>query len=372
MGKKRRSKPKPLLSVKGIVHLQNSFVQPSEENGLLTTVGGSKESKLVLAPNYGYGIPASELAAKENSNDKENHEEESNSGTEQSETDLAESANGSANNNQRSSDKGDNEESVAQLVRNIGGGKGLPLYKKDVVEDRNLPAEKEPEVIDLEPMDEETKAQTEEFYASLGLKNPNQANELVGINTSENTAVAASPSDQQQPQTSSQNTTDATPQTDSIADYYKTYCKYYYSVTPDPLSEYPLDFNSMIDPATDPNIDESVIELARMAQKARRAMDSAIAAKRAETQKLKKKEESKMLSEIDAYDPLPMEVVENEYEVANVNSETTLTQYWDYVKENPHDFNRWTYLIHYAETMVSFTSDDKNIVLNVLQMKIMD
>src|SRR5712671_1213451 len=78
MGKKksRPKKPKPLLFLQGILHLQNSFVQPTQESGLLSTVGGGlSEQGLVLAPNYGYGIPASALEATNNKKEKEEDEE---------------------------------------------------------------------------------------------------------------------------------------------------------------------------------------------------------------------------------------------------------------------------------------------------------
>jgi hypothetical protein len=56
MGKKR----KPLLAEGGIVHLKNSFVHPTDESGLLNTVGGRQEQPLMLASGaYGYGIPVS-------------------------------------------------------------------------------------------------------------------------------------------------------------------------------------------------------------------------------------------------------------------------------------------------------------------------
>lgn len=71
MGKKK----KPLLAEQGIVHLKNSFVHPSDQSGLLKTVGGAKEQPLVLASgNYGYGIPlsvAKKAAERENNNDEQ-------------------------------------------------------------------------------------------------------------------------------------------------------------------------------------------------------------------------------------------------------------------------------------------------------------
>lgn len=48
------------MAEQGILHLKSSFVHPSDESGLLTTVGGRQEQPLVLSSgNYGYGIPAS-------------------------------------------------------------------------------------------------------------------------------------------------------------------------------------------------------------------------------------------------------------------------------------------------------------------------
>lgn len=56
MGKRRQ---KPLLADQGILHLKSCFVHPSEESGLLTTVGGQEQPLVLASGSYGYGIPHS-------------------------------------------------------------------------------------------------------------------------------------------------------------------------------------------------------------------------------------------------------------------------------------------------------------------------
>ena len=363
MAKKRknRNKPKPLLSVQGIVHLEDSFVPPSQDSGLLNTVGGDEECQgLVLAPNYGYGIPASTLYDKSNEPDKDysappKGEEEKEIGEEsvgskmdiENETPAAQTEN---------TDPSDSKElSVAVLVRHIGGAKSKPLLKRDVVEDRPL-SEQPKELLVKDD------AETSEFYESLGISRPNQSPEPEDKNNSssncttvailqptlENTSAEVLTAQPDDPQI-------LTGTTESIADYYKTYTQYYYSYESDPYGDKPLEFGlpTVADGVvSDPDIDQSIIEMARRAQRARRAYEAKKEAAEAEARKLMQSKPKEEMSE--TYDPLPMEIIPSSTAAElNITSDTTLNQYWVHIRESPHDFHRWTYLINYVETTVS-------------------
>lgn len=72
MGKRRQ---KPLFADQGILHLKSCFVQPSEESGLLSTVGGQDQPLVLASGNYGYGIPHSVAQkAAENAQNKADEE----------------------------------------------------------------------------------------------------------------------------------------------------------------------------------------------------------------------------------------------------------------------------------------------------------
>ena len=59
-------------------------------------------------------------------------------------------------------------------------------------------------------------------------------------------------------------------------------------------------------------------------------------------------------------DQRPPPLTEEEKQAARERKEAelqaswdTLHQYWQFVQDNPYDFNGWTYLLSHVETMVS-------------------
>jgi len=234
---------------------------------------------------------------------------------------------------------------VAELVRSIGGARDAPLRVCDVVEDRgqeiaDAAAAAECAIIPVED------PQADEFYASLGLTNPNEKSK------GEEEKADRDQMDVERIEHPDENVTS------DVADFYKTYTKYYYSVEPDPYGEQRVQFGLPIQAKADTAIDysgggdQTIIQLARMAQA--RAREAKAAAAALEKAKKAKALDGSGEKETDTWDPLPMEVLPSgTAEELGISQDTTLEQYWEFVKEDPHDFNRWIYLIHYVEATVS-------------------
>lgn len=344
-----RYKNKPLLAEQGILHLDNCFLPPTTESGLLTTVGGGEESALVLAPNYGYGILASQLntPSPEEKADEQSpqdfHPSEKRRSKKRSNTaqELQEAVDNSPkrscveerNSAQEEADqeRDDDSLSVAHLVRAIGGAKNKPIRTCDVVDDQEK----------MKPVSvPEEDPEAEEFYASLGMsKNLDKTN--TDSQLSDDIVVVTDPQNTEQDKTENV--------TQSVAAFYKDYCNYYYSVEPDPFGEDRLEFGQALE-GKQPleTIDSSVIELARAAQKARRTMEAAMLAKRVAD------ERAKLIPvEEESFDPLPTEVVPSDTaHKLGITSDTSGERYWELVKQDPHDFNRWTYLLQHVEHSV--------------------
>jgi hypothetical protein len=282
-----------------------------------------------------------------------------------------------------SNDIQDESMTVGELVRSIGGAKDAPLRKCDVVEDRSAESVAAAAAANSNnnnngdedgenKEEEEEDPQADEFYASLGLPNPNENSKQEG-NSTNNTEQGQSPliiqdADGDGGQSSSGRKLGNENFTAEVADFYKTYTKYYYSQEPDPYGEQRLAFGLPItqQPTEDENEmtvdynagDQTIIQLARMAQvRARQAKAAAEALEKAKKAKaLDPGGEVGPENEAEMYDPLPMEVVPRESaEELGITLDTTLEQYWEVVKEDPHDFNRWIYLIHYVEGTVSYS-----------------
>ena len=344
--KPRKRKPeKPLLAVTGILHLQKSFVPPTQESGLLNTVGEEIEpNSLVLAPNYGYGISAaavSELQSRAEQKPPSNIVHVNGVPMVTNDKNVIELNEDFPMEDKNSKDKPPDDLTIAELVRSIGGAKNRPFMRSDVVEDTpKNPEESRPS----EETAEESHPEENDFYESLGMSRPAVAGKDKSDENIPNTEATSSQLHHQPNQTEQDVPT-------SVADYYKTYCKYYYSVAPDPYGDQPIEFSQPIakDSSTEDKQEEQdkdVIQLARMAQQARRAMEAAkLAAQKVYGPFLPTEQEQ-------SYDPLPMEVIPSETPVT-VTKDTTMEQYWEYVKENPRDFNRWTYLVQHAEDTVS-------------------
>lgn len=339
MGKKH----KPLLAVQGIVHLTESFVQPSQESGLLNTVGGDTEcAALILAPNYGYAISASSLANKADAEKKNGEAKEKDEvQVETGGTDNIENETPNAEADAEP-DKTTKDLSVAELVRHIGGAKDKPLVRGDVMEDR--PESERPQT--SSPVEEDD-AETTEFYESLGITRSNAAPKTAApvLQTEKAIEDSGSPAEAN----STEEKEKSVPE--SVAEFYKNYpTQYYYSVSSDPYGTQPLEFSLPISTSFQENEKEgySIIEVARRAQRAKREYNAKKAA--LERKNSKKNDED----DDEAYDPLPMEVVPT-YATGPKGhpEESSFKTYWDYVQENPHEFNRWTFLINYAENTVS-------------------
>jgi len=349
MGK--RKKAKPLLAVQGIVHLTESFVQPSQESGLLNTVGGANAecAGLILAPNYGYAISASSLAKKaeeeetEANNESEESTDKSDADTENIENKTPETPDTEEESAPAEPDLTDL--SVAELVRHIGGAKDKPLRRGDVVEDR--PESELPQ----KPVEEDD-PETAKFYESLGISRPSGSKGTTTATTARNPSKKTTNEDSaflglvdvEEPETSVP---------ESIAEYYKNYpTEYVYSVPSDPYGNQPLEFSlptaTYQEEVTDS--DYSIVEVARRAQRAKREYEAKKAALEKKKSKVGTTEE-----EEEPYDPLPMEIVPSDKLTGPrvVRPEdANLSTYWEYVQENPHDFNRWSFLISYAENTV--------------------
>ncbi|CAL8100667.1 unnamed protein product [Orchesella dallaii] len=365
-----RKKPKALLAEQGIVHLKHSFVQPTQESGLLKTVGGEEErTALILATGtYGYAIPMSSLA-KDGENDAEDVsdsnsqdgfevlEDTSDSeikvvkqviqGTKSSSRNGTKTKGVKKTSSSRNSKTKDGEEStkkeitpnelsVAELVRVIGGGSGAPLRQCDVVEDRQSKLQEEEERMETEETENDPEA--DEFYESLGMSR----NKRRKLDSDESAPLRCEVEPPKQ--------TIADVDTDvmqSVADYYKDNVNqlYYYSQQPNPFDDSRLEFGPFIDPEDSSEYDQDYIQLARLAQRARAAAAAAAEKRKRELEKAEKIHEDAI------YDPLPMEVVAStKPEDLGITVDTTLDQYWDFVKKDPHDFDRWVYLIQYAES----------------------
>ncbi|ODM95808.1 Pre-mRNA-processing factor 39 [Orchesella cincta] len=368
-----RKKPKALLAEQGIVHLKHSFVQPTEESGLLKTVGGEEErTALILATGtYGYAIPMSSLDKEGETEDVSDDDTQDGFEVmeETSDPDIkvvkqviperkSSSRNGSKSkkvSNSTSSSKdtkaGDesskkeinpDELSVAELVRVIGGGSGAPLRHCDVVEDRQSKIQEQAEADRME-IEEAAIAATEDdpeadaFYESLGM--PRSKKRKLDIDE-----PAPLQCEIDAPKETPANKDADVMQ--SIAEYYKDNVNqlYYYSQQHNPYDENRLEFGPFIDPEDSSEYDQDYIQLARLAQRARAAALAAAEKRKRELEKAEKIHEEAI------YDPLPMEVVAStKPEDLGITVDTTLDQYWEFVKKDPHDFDRWIYLIQYAE-----------------------
>lgn len=242
--------------------------------------------------------------------------------------------------------------SVAELVRSIGGARDAPLRRCDVVEDRS-------EMMDKSDKDDEAAEedpQADEFYASLGIVNPNE--KPIGDEDKVKEGEENKNGEVQENGKSAPGDN----MTESIADFYKSYTKYYYSQEPNPYGDQRLEFGLPIQADDNSNSNEggeqTIIQLARMAQmRARQATAAADALAKAKRAKALDGGKDKAEDEADIFDPLPMEVVPSETaEELGINRDTTLDQYWEFIKDDPHDFNRWIYIIHYVESTVSYFS----------------
>ncbi|CAG7718479.1 unnamed protein product [Allacma fusca] len=339
--KPRKRKPeKPLLSVTGILHLQKSFVPPTQESGLLTTVGGALEAQaLVLAPNYGYGIPSSLVTQRESQMEENtppsNIIHVNGVPTITEDRNVIELNEDFPMNDPRRNEANPDDMSISELVRSIGGAKDKPFMRSDVVEDAAVAPSGTEQPPESENVEIENLPEENEFYESLGISRSgkDQTQSIV----TEDSGVT-------------KNKDSSTVEADvnaSVAEYYKTYCQYYYSSNPEPLGDKPIEFGQAI--TTEDSVknesEQSVIELARMAQRAKHAVEAAkFAAQKVYGQVFQGRVES------DSYDPLPMEVIPTaSADTIVMTKDTTMDQYWEYVKENPRDFNRWTYLVQHSE-----------------------
>lgn len=388
-----RKKPKPLLAEQGIVHLKHSFVQPTEESGLLKTVGGGEDrSALILSTGtYGYAIPISTLA-KEKEDDSDDSlpevevfeilEETSDPEVKVVKQILPDNApkpstssstSGKPKDKIRSktkpstskeNDAGDKksiknpeELSVAELVRVIGGGSGAPLRLCDVVDDRTkndatLPNEKCMDTDETVELEEDP--EVDEFCESLGIprnKRRKLDNQQDGQHEISDRGEISSVENGQvrEPQRDVVGTDEDPGVLQSIADYYKENVNnlYYYSQEHNPFGHQRLEFGQLIDSEDASEYDQDYIQLARLAQRARAAAQAA-AAKIAKEGDNGEKSNDEVI-----YDPLPMEVVvSTKPEELGITKDTNLDQFWDFVKEDPHTFDRWIYLIQYAEHTV--------------------
>lgn len=254
---------------------------------------------------------------------------------------------------------------VGELVRSIGGARDVPIRKCDVVEDRTEREQKKAQEKEDgsssadQPITEED-TQADEFYASLGMEKQKKKgdNESEEEDNQKNEDIVQQQEQLQPPSNL----------TDGVRDFYKTYTQYYYSKDPNPFSDQRLEFglpiaagdeNSNSNDGTPVGGEQTIIQLARMAQiRARQAaaaadaLDKAKKAKAINTVPLGPGDVVENEAEI--YDPLPMEVIPSTVaEDLGITVDTTLEQYWEFVKNDPHDFNRWIYLIHYSESKVS-------------------
>lgn len=394
MGRKKKA----LLAEQGIVHLKHSFVQPTEESGLLKTVGGEVDrSGLILATGtYGYAIPMSSISKEGDGNEDSSKsprepdfieivdeavsdsedvtviQEVRSKKSKASETSskLSSSSNLKGKKIKEDKETGKTKEinpdelSVAELVRVIGGGSGAPLRRCDVVDDRER--EKPGSGEGGEPMDTtdaqelEEDPEADEFYESLGI----QKSKRRKLDNQEEDKGSEKIIDQQNMSTEGVvpldedssniiNRKDEDPDMlESIASYYKDNAShlYYYSQQHTPYGQHRLEFGPYIDAEDSSEYDQDYIQLAKLAQRARAAAAAAALRSMQETQNAKEEKEKETEEMI--YDPLPMEVVTStKPEDLGITIDTNLEQYWEFVKEDPHDFDRWIYLIQYVENI---------------------
>lgn len=399
-------KKKALLAEQGIIHLKHSFVQPSEESGLLKTVGGEEErTALILSTGtYGYAIPISTITKKNNvdGDNRDDNDNDSNSSLPEvveiveqtSDPDIkivrqkppennkassskpsssrskksSKSSSSSKSNDKSSKTKEINPDdlSVAELVRVIGGGSGAPLRRCDVVDDRKKPktngdGDGNEDVDTGEQVGrQEEDPEADEFYESLGIQRSKRRK--MDDDEEEVSQEGPGPSStrkivQQRGDVggAAENSNDSNKEDDpdvlkSIQNYYKDNADslYYYSQQHNPYGDHRLEFRSYIDGENSSEYDQDYIMLAKLAQRARAAAQAAALRRMQESSKSK---EAKDKEDVEAiYDPLPMEVVPStKPEDLGITVDTNFEQFWEFVKEDPHDFDRWIYLIQYVE-----------------------
>lgn len=385
MGRKK----KPLLAEQGIVHLKHSFVQPTQESGLLKTVGGKDErTALILSTGtYGYAIPISTLTKEGDEDSDDSLPEVVNVFESTSDPEvkivrqvIPENGSGSATGTTKKSkskkesrskgkdkkdssenvkkDKNPDELSVAELVRGIGGGSEAPLRRCDVVDDRKKESENKTDDNNEEESENvqmEDDPEADEFYESLGIHRAKRRkldnDDAEGA--SGQIEVGDAPNKEGETETGNGEPFDEEGnKLQSITDYYRDNSSglYFYSQQHNPLGQHRLEFGPFIDAEDSSEYDQDYIQLARLAQRARAAAQAA-----AEKRKRSAEDSNQNQTEEEAiYDPLPMEVVTStKPEELGITVDTNLEQYWDFVKEDPHDFDRWIYLIHYVEHIVS-------------------
>lgn len=361
MGKKK----KPLLAEQGIVHLKHSFVQPTEESGLLKTVGGEIDrTALILATGtYGYAIPISTITKETDDNIapeievideleciSDDEKEEPAQAPVPADKQQGTSKKGESGSKRKAPEKkkeiNPDELSVAELVRVIGGGSGAPLRRCDVVDDREKKNDDKEEEETEEIPEEDPEA--DEFYESLGIQKTKKRklNDEDGEEKEESKAAG------EVEEASKQAPPEDAPMLQDISDYYKDNANsiYYYSQQQNPYGQHRLEFGPYIEAEESMDYDQDYIQLARLAQRARAAAQAA-ALRQAKAKETDSNDENK---EEPIYDPLPMEqVASTKPEDLGITVDTNLEQYWHFVKEDPHDFDRWVYLIQYVENTVS-------------------